>query len=94
LQRPAGEKHGLHGPPPQPTQPVIAPSETSVRGQEEAGPERACSEQLEELAAGRPPGQFPGSVRRDVHRYEKVMPAVIILCWSSVTLSTANSGST
>jgi hypothetical protein len=27
----AGEKHGLHGPPPQPTQPDTAPSETSVR---------------------------------------------------------------
>jgi hypothetical protein len=24
--------------------------------------------------------------------YEKVIPAVIILCWSSVTLSAANSG--
>jgi hypothetical protein len=36
-------------------------------GEEEAGPERAGSEQLEELAAGRPPGQLPGSVRSDVH---------------------------
>ena len=27
----AGDPHGLHGPPPQPTQPEIAPSETSVR---------------------------------------------------------------
>src|SRR6186997_1187487 len=30
-QSPAGEKHGLHGPPPQPTQPCTAPSETPVR---------------------------------------------------------------
>jgi hypothetical protein len=29
-QTPAGEKQGLQGPPPQPTQPVTAPSETSV----------------------------------------------------------------
>jgi hypothetical protein len=27
----AGEKHGLQGPPPQPTQPVTAPIETPVR---------------------------------------------------------------
>jgi len=31
LHSPTGEKQGLHGPPPHPTQPVIAPSETSVR---------------------------------------------------------------
>ena len=30
-QRVAGEKHGLHGPPPQPTQLVTAPRETPVR---------------------------------------------------------------
>jgi hypothetical protein len=30
-QRIAGEKHGLHGPPPQPTQEVTAPRETFVR---------------------------------------------------------------
>ena len=35
--------------------------------EEEAGAERAGSEQLEELAAGRSPGQLPGSVRCDVH---------------------------
>ena len=29
-QRGTGEKQLLHGPPPQPTQPVVAPSETSV----------------------------------------------------------------
>src|SRR5437867_2936311 len=31
LQIGAGEPHGLHGPPPQPTQLVTAPSETPVR---------------------------------------------------------------
>ena len=43
-QRPAGEKHGLHGPPPQPTQPCDGAEGDAGPGQEEARAERAGAE--------------------------------------------------
>jgi hypothetical protein len=46
LHRPTGEKHGLHGPPPQPTQPVTAPSETSVRVRKSPAPSEPAPSSL------------------------------------------------
>lgn len=67
-------------------------SERDVRaGQEQAGPERACTEKLEELTARGATRERVSGLRRDVHSY-LVTPAVITLCRSRAIFSTLNAG--
>ena len=64
----AGEKHGLHGPPPQPTQLGDRAEGDAGAREEEAGAERARSEELEELAARGAPGERTSRDAREVHQ--------------------------
>jgi hypothetical protein len=58
-QTPAGELHGLHGPPPQPTQPWIAPSETFVPVRKRPAPSEPTPRNLKNCRLD----DFPASLR-------------------------------
>ena len=89
----AGEKQLLHGPPPQPTQLVTAPSETPVRVRKRLAPSEPAPMSLKNCRREERRASLRAAIPVRSMAYE-VMPAVIILYASRVTFSTLNSGST
>ena len=91
-QIPAGEKHGLQGPPPQPTQPATAPSETPVRVRKSPAPSEPAPRSLTNWRREERRASERAAILVRSMAY-LVTPALISLYSSSETFSTANSGS-